>query len=144
MADSKAQAVREAAPYLLYFNQTLFSHGNFTESDLQRQTGYLSSSSFDYVRPENMAAVSGSREVYRSLTFADVERQAQEWPWGEPEEIRQRLIEQADRAGASTILISLNRGAMPQDLFLNQVRRFGTEVLPAIQAHQIASVPVTA
>src|SRR5207245_10654627 len=61
VADSKAQAVREAAPYLLYFNQTLFSHGNITEAALQRDAGYLSPSSFDYVRPENLHAVSGSR-----------------------------------------------------------------------------------
>ena len=28
VADSKAQAVKEAGPYTLYFNRTLFSHGN--------------------------------------------------------------------------------------------------------------------
>jgi len=38
VADSKAQAVAEAAPYTLYFNRTLFSHGNITERDLQAQT----------------------------------------------------------------------------------------------------------
>ena len=38
--------------YTLYFNQTLFSHGNFTASRLQKEVGYLTSSSFDYVRPE--------------------------------------------------------------------------------------------
>jgi alkanesulfonate monooxygenase SsuD/methylene tetrahydromethanopterin reductase-like flavin-dependent oxidoreductase (luciferase family) len=33
VAESKAQAVKEMAPYHLYFNRTLFSHGNFTETD---------------------------------------------------------------------------------------------------------------
>ena len=42
VADTKAQAVKEAGPYTLYFNQTLFSHGNITESSLQRDAGYLS------------------------------------------------------------------------------------------------------
>src|SRR5206468_275661 len=56
VADSKAQAVREAGPYLLYFNQTLFSHGNITETNLQRDAGYLSSASYDYLRPENLPA----------------------------------------------------------------------------------------
>ena len=41
VADSKAQAVKEMAPYHLYFNRTLFSHGNFTETALQRQAGYV-------------------------------------------------------------------------------------------------------
>ena len=41
VADSKAQAVREVAPYHLYFNRTLFSHGNFTETAKQRQAGHL-------------------------------------------------------------------------------------------------------
>ena len=41
VADSKAQAVRECGPYLLYFNRTLFSHGNLTETDIQRTTGYV-------------------------------------------------------------------------------------------------------
>ena len=41
VADSKAQAVREVGPYHLYFNQTLFSHGNFTETAAQRKAGYV-------------------------------------------------------------------------------------------------------
>src|SRR6202042_2003489 len=31
VAASKQEAIRECGPYLLYFNRTLFSHGNFTE-----------------------------------------------------------------------------------------------------------------
>ena len=54
VADSKAEAVRESGPYHLYFNRTLFSHGNFTETDLQRQAGYSSDASSDYVRPEKL------------------------------------------------------------------------------------------
>ena len=42
VADSKAQAVKEAGPYTLYFNQTLFSHGNISEASRQRDAGYLS------------------------------------------------------------------------------------------------------
>ena len=40
----------------LYFNRTLFSHGNFTETSLQRQVGYSVDASTDYVRPENLHA----------------------------------------------------------------------------------------
>ena len=50
---ARREAVKEMAPYHLYFNRTLFSHGNFTETALQREAGYVSSQSTDYVRPEN-------------------------------------------------------------------------------------------
>ncbi len=142
VADSKAQALKQMAPYHLYFNHTLFSHGNVTETDIQRQAGYVSDSAFDYVRPENRAGVSGARERYRKVTMADLEQQVENMPWGTPDEIRQRLIDDADHAGASTILINMNRGATPQDMFLEQIRRFGTEVLPALHAHQVAGAPV--
>ncbi len=38
------------------------------------------------------------------------------------------------------MLVNMNRGAMPQDMFLEQIRRFGREVLPALQAHEVAAV----
>ncbi|HEY4169312.1 MAG TPA: LLM class flavin-dependent oxidoreductase, partial [Reyranella sp.] len=74
VADSKAQAIAEMAPYHLYFNRTLFSHGNFTETALQRQAGYSSQNSTDYVRPENQRAAQLLREDFRNMTMADVER----------------------------------------------------------------------
>ncbi len=140
VAESKAQAVQEAGPYTLYFNRTLFSHGNITETDLQRDAGYLSSGSFDYIRPENLPGVSGSRERYRDMAMDDVARQAENLPWGRADEVRQRIIDDADTAGAGTVLVSMNRGAMPQELFLEQICRFAREVLPALQAHEVQSV----
>jgi len=137
VADSKAQAVKEAGPYTLYFNQTLFSHGNVSEASRQRDAGYLSTDSFDYVRPENLAAVSGARERFRDMTMADVERDAEQMAWGTPEEVIERITAAADHAGASTVLINVNRGAMPQDMFMHQLQRIGSKVLPALQAHQV-------
>jgi alkanesulfonate monooxygenase SsuD/methylene tetrahydromethanopterin reductase-like flavin-dependent oxidoreductase (luciferase family) len=138
VADSKAQAVKEAGPYLLYFNRTLFSHGNITEADLQRDAGYLSAGSYDYMRPENLPFVSGARERYRDMTMADVERLAEHWPWGTPDEVAERILAEAEHAGASTVLINLNRGAMPNELFVEQLRRFAAKVLPALQAHTVS------
>ena len=137
VADSKAQAVKEAGPYTLYFNQTLFSHGNISETRLQEKAGYVGSSSFDYLRPENRDALSGERSRFRDMTMDDVTRDAEQMPWGTADEVIERLIASADHAGAATLLVGLNRGAMPHELFLNQVRRFGTEVLPALQAHRV-------
>jgi hypothetical protein len=129
------------APYHLYFNRTLFSHGNFTETALQRQAGYSTQNSTDYVRPENQRAAALLREDFRNMTMADVERMAETLPWGTPSEVAERIITQADAAGANMVQISLNRGAMPQDMFLEQIRRFAHGVLPRLQAHEVKRVP---
>jgi alkanesulfonate monooxygenase SsuD/methylene tetrahydromethanopterin reductase-like flavin-dependent oxidoreductase (luciferase family) len=142
VADSKAQAVKEYGPHHLYFNRTLFSHGNFTETSLQRQAGYASQASTDYVRAENLKAAEHARENFRSMTMDDVARFAERMPWGTPDEVRERIIAIADHAGANTIQIALNRGVLPQELFLEQIRRFGREVLPALQAHEVKTVPL--
>jgi alkanesulfonate monooxygenase SsuD/methylene tetrahydromethanopterin reductase-like flavin-dependent oxidoreductase (luciferase family) len=142
VADSKAQAVREVAPYHLYFNRTLFSHGSFTETAAQRKVGYVSQSSTDYVRPENQRAAALLREDFRNMTMTDVERLADQMPWGTPAEVAERIIAQADAAGANMVQIGFNRGAMPHEMFMEQIRRFAAGVLPALQAHEVKTVPV--
>jgi len=141
VADSKAQAVKEMGPYHLYFNRTLFSHGNFTETALQRQAGYVSQTSTDYIRPENQRAAAMAREDFRNLTLEDVARQAEQMPWGTPQEVAERIIATADSTGANTVQISLNRGAMPHEMFIEQIRRFARHVLPTLQAHEVRRVP---
>jgi len=142
IADSRAQAVKEAGPYFLYFNRTLFSHGNFTETAMQKQAGYLSDSSLDYIRPENLRAAQRNREDFRNMTLDDVARRAEEdFAWGTPEEVRDRLIAAADRAGADVIHLRINTGAMPHEIFMRQIRLFAEKVLPALQAHQVTRVP---
>jgi alkanesulfonate monooxygenase SsuD/methylene tetrahydromethanopterin reductase-like flavin-dependent oxidoreductase (luciferase family) len=141
LADSKAQAIEEAAPYTLYFNRTLFSHGNITERDLQAQTGYVASSSHDYLKPEHVPFISGNRERYRGMTLDGIREQAKQMPWGQPDEVVERIIAAADRTGANQVTVNLNRGAMPHEMFMDQIRRFGTEVLPKLQAHEVTRVP---
>ena len=53
----------------------------------------------------------------------------------------ERIIAQADAAGANMVQISLNRGAMPHEMFIEQIRRFAREVLPILQAHRVERVP---
>jgi len=142
LADTKAQAVDEAGPYALYFNRTLFSHGNITERDLQAQTGYVASSSHDYLRPEHVPLVSGNRERYRGMTMDGLRQLAEGMPWGPADEVVERITKSADHAGASTVNVMLNRGAMPHEMFMNQIRRFARDVLPALQAHQVTRVPI--
>jgi alkanesulfonate monooxygenase SsuD/methylene tetrahydromethanopterin reductase-like flavin-dependent oxidoreductase (luciferase family) len=141
VADSKAQAVKEMAPYHLYFHRTLFSHGNITETAVAKTLGYVTDASMDYIRPENLRIAARAREDFRGMTIKDVERAAEDQPWGTADEVRDRIIATAEHAGADTVLVSMNRGAMPQEMFLEQIRRFAREVLPALQAHQITRVP---
>ena len=140
VADSKEQAVKEVAPYHLYFNRTLFSHGNFTETAKQRQTGYASQHSTDYVRPENQRAAALLREDFRNTTFETLQRQAENLPYGTAAEVAERIIAQAEHAGANMVQIGLNRGAMPHDMFIEQIRRFAAGVLPRLQAHEVKRV----
>ena len=142
VADSRADAVKQAGPYSLYFSQTLFSHGNITEASLQTQQGYINADAYDYVKPENRVFMSGNRENYRNMTIEKIE-QNEDLAWGTANEVRDKLIETAEAVGANTLLISFNRGAMPGDMFMEQLRRFGADVLPALQAHEVKKVPVS-
>jgi alkanesulfonate monooxygenase SsuD/methylene tetrahydromethanopterin reductase-like flavin-dependent oxidoreductase (luciferase family) len=142
VADSKAAAVKETGPYHLYFNRTLYSHGNFTEHSKGEKAGYVSASSTDYIRPENRQVAERARADFRNMTIEDVARQAENLPWGTAAEVTDRIIAAANRTGAGTVLLSFNRGAMPQELFVEQIRRFAREVLPALQAHEVSRVPV--
>ena len=81
------------------------------------------------------------REDFRNLTMADLERQAEEMPWGTADEVAERIIAAADSAGANKVQLSLNRGALPHELFMEQIRRFAREVLPRLQAHEVKRVP---
>ena len=76
------------------------------------------------------------------MTMDDVARQAEYMPWGPPQEVAERIIAAAEQAGAGTVLISLNRGAMPHEMFLEQIRRFAGQVLPALKAHIVSRVPL--
>ena len=141
VADSKAQALKEYGPHILYFNRTLFSHGNFTEVERQRAEGYTSAASTDYVRPENHRAAANLREDFRNLTMEDLERQAETMPMGTADEVAERIIAAAESAGANQVQLAINRGALPHDLYMAQIERFAREVLPRLQAHEVTRVP---
>jgi uncharacterized Fe-S cluster-containing radical SAM superfamily protein len=74
--------------------------------------------------------------------MADVERQAERMPWGAAAEVAERIIEAADTAGADNVQISLNRGVLPHEIFMEQIRRFARDVLPVLQAHKVETVPL--
>jgi alkanesulfonate monooxygenase SsuD/methylene tetrahydromethanopterin reductase-like flavin-dependent oxidoreductase (luciferase family) len=145
VADSGAQAMDQYGPYFMYFNNVLWHHGGNPPGQKANPVaaGYVKSSSYDYVRPENAHAAVIDREVFRKLNREDVETKVAsgELAFGNAKEVTERLIEQAEAVGANKMLINVNFGAMPNDLFMEQVRRFGREVLPKLQAHQVKRIP---
>ena len=82
-------------------------------------------------------------EAFAALLFEDVEARIKNGglAFGSPKEVTERLIEKAEQMGANRLLLNINLGALPHDLFMEQVRRFGREVLPKLQAHQVTRVP---
>ena len=94
------------------------------------------------MRPENQRAAALLREGFRNMTMADVERMAEHMPWGTPDEVAERIIAAGRGAGANTVQIGFNRGAMPHEMFMHQIRRFAREVLPRLQAHEVKTVPL--
>jgi hypothetical protein len=79
----------------------------------------------------------------QKTTMADIERKISsgELSWGSPKDVADNLIEGAERMGANSLLLNMNVGAMSHDVFLEQIRRFGRDVLPRLQAHQVKRVP---
>ena len=53
-------------------------------------------------------------------------------PWGTADEVAERIIAAADSAGANQVQLGLNRGAMPHEMFMEQIERFARDVLPAL------------
>ncbi|MFQ6026737.1 MAG: LLM class flavin-dependent oxidoreductase, partial [Dehalococcoidia bacterium] len=142
VADSREQAFKEAGPYMLYFLHTLFSHGNVSNVAQQTQSGYRREADYDYIRPEHREGFLRAIQGFRSTTLEDLESNERA-AWGSPEQMRDNLIELAEALGAGTLALNFNQGAMPHDMFLQNLQRFAGEVLPALQAHNITAVPVS-
>jgi alkanesulfonate monooxygenase SsuD/methylene tetrahydromethanopterin reductase-like flavin-dependent oxidoreductase (luciferase family) len=139
VADSRQQAIDEYAPYTLYFHNVLF---NFDHVRFSAVGAYHADNAAAHLRPELRAAAFDDSLRARDLTMDEVVQQGEESAWGPPGYVADRIIAEAEKIGAGTILVSMNRGAMPQEMFLRQIRRFGTEVLPLLQRHAIVRVPL--
>jgi alkanesulfonate monooxygenase SsuD/methylene tetrahydromethanopterin reductase-like flavin-dependent oxidoreductase (luciferase family) len=146
VAPDRATAIKEYSPFYLYFVHTLWHHGSLEEKSSPKGTGYLSSASYDYIKPENRVGAGVDREGMMKTTLADIERKIDggELAWGSPKDVTEQLIAGAERMGANTLLLNMNVGAMSYEVFLEQIRRFGRDVLPKLQAHQVKRVPAAA
>jgi alkanesulfonate monooxygenase SsuD/methylene tetrahydromethanopterin reductase-like flavin-dependent oxidoreductase (luciferase family) len=133
VADSKEAAIAEYGPYADYFLK-LFNYGHVKREDMG---GYYGKDALGFLRTELRESVATFRDkVAEQTKVSAIETAA----WGSADEVVQNIVETAEHAGAGTVMVSFNRGSMPQEMYLRQIRRFADEVLPRLQAHQVERV----
>jgi alkanesulfonate monooxygenase SsuD/methylene tetrahydromethanopterin reductase-like flavin-dependent oxidoreductase (luciferase family) len=140
VADSKAKAVEEYGPYLMYLFNTLLAYDQVSQSEVHKK-GYYSPTAFQHLREGMKGTLAEDATVFNKWTMETVRAAAENMPIGTADEVVERIIAECNEAGASNVLLVCNRGDMPQEMFLNQIRRIGTEVLPRLQAHKVTTVP---
>jgi alkanesulfonate monooxygenase SsuD/methylene tetrahydromethanopterin reductase-like flavin-dependent oxidoreductase (luciferase family) len=138
VADSKAKAIAEYEPYLLYFFNTLLTYGQVYADKIQK--GYFSQRAFDKFREGKKGTLADDTTVFTEWTSETVRHMLEFWPVGTADECAEKIIAECDEAGAQSVLLVINRGGMPQEMYLNQIRRIGAEVLPRLKKHQVTSV----
>lgn len=140
VADSKEKAVEEYGPYLMYLFNTLLAYDQVTQNEVHRK-GYYSPTAFQHLRQGMKGTLAEDATVFNKWTMETVRAAAENMPIGTPDEVAERIIAECNEAGANNVLLVCNRGDMPQEMFINQIRRIGTEVLPRLQAHKVTTVP---
>lgn len=140
VADTKAKAIEEYGPYLMYLFNTLLIYDQVFQKDVQK-TKYYSSTAFEHLREGTKGTLAADDSIFNEWNMDMVRAAAEHMPIGTADEVVERIIKECDEAGADNVLLVCNRGPMPQEMFLNQIRRIGSEVLPRLQAHKVKVVP---
>ena len=96
---------------------------------------------FEHLREGAKGTLAEDTTVFNEWTMDMVRGAAEHMPIGTADEIVERIIDECDDAGANNVLLVCNRGDIPHEMYLNQVRRIGSEVLPRLQAHNVTFVP---
>lgn len=134
-------ALREAGPYMLYFFQTLFSHGNLYNVGGQRESGYVREEGLGWLRPEHREDFLRALQGFRRVTMDDLKKN-ERLCWGSPAEVRDALLGLSAALGSNILLVQFNQGAMPHEMFMQQIQRFAAEVMPDLRKH--TNLPVRA
>jgi alkanesulfonate monooxygenase SsuD/methylene tetrahydromethanopterin reductase-like flavin-dependent oxidoreductase (luciferase family) len=140
VADSKDQAIDEYGEYLTYLFNTLLRYDQVWQKEVSKK-GYYSSTAFEHLRNGAKGTLAEDDTVFNEWTLDTVRGAAQNMPLGTADEIVERIIAECTDAGANNVLLVCNRGHMPQEMYLNQIRRIGKEVLPRLKAHNVTAVP---
>ena len=108
VADSKAQAVEEYGPYLMYLFNTLLPYGQVYQKDTK---GYYSSTAFEHLRQGTKGTLAEDSTIFNAWTMETVRAAAEHMPIGTADEIVERIIAECNDAGAGSVLLICNRGA---------------------------------
>jgi len=106
-----------------------------------KKQGYYSSTAFEHLRQGAKGTLAEDDTVFNEWTIDTVRGAAQQMPIGSADEVVERIIAECNDAGANNVLLVCNRGDIPHEMYLNQIRRIGQEVLPRLQAHNVTVVP---
>jgi alkanesulfonate monooxygenase SsuD/methylene tetrahydromethanopterin reductase-like flavin-dependent oxidoreductase (luciferase family) len=137
VADSYEQAVAEYLPYSEYFS-LLFNYDYIGRAKME---GYYGKDAYSYLRPElRQQVMKGRDNVAANRSDQAALKNLGRGAWGSPDEVAAKIIEIAEHAGAGTVMVTFNRGALPQEMYLNQIRRFAADVMPRLKAHRIDRV----
>ena len=140
VADSKEQAIEEYAEYLMYLFNTLLRYDQVWQKDVNK-TKYYSSTAFEHLREGAKGTLAEDDTVFNEWDMDMVRAAAEHMPIGTADEIVERIIDECNDAGANNVLLVCNRAHIPHEMYLNQIRRIGKEVLPRLQAHNVTFVP---
>ena len=140
VADSKQHAIDEYGEHLMYLFNTLLRYNQVWQKDVKKAK-YYSSAAFEHLREGTKGTLAEDDTVFNEWTMETVTGAAQHMPLGTADEVVDRIIAECDDAGANNVLLVCNRGDIPHDKYMNQIRRIGEEVLPRLQAHNVTFVP---
>lgn len=140
VADSKQHAIDEYGEHLMYLFNTLLRYNQVWQKDVKKAK-YYSSTAFEHLREGTKGTLAEDDTVFNEWTMETVTGAAQHMPLGTADEVVDRIIAECDDAGANNVLLVCNRGDIPHDKYMNQIRRIGEEVLPRLQAHNVTFVP---
>jgi len=140
VADSKQQAIDEYGGHLMYLFNTLLRYNQVWQKDVKKAK-YYSSTAFEHLREGTKGTLAEDDTVFNEWTMETVAGAAQQMPLGTADEVVERIVAECDDAGANNVLLVCNRGDIPHDKYMDQIRRIGEEVLPRLQAHNVTFVP---
>ena len=117
VSESKAKAIEEYMPYYLYFTQVLWHHGSLDKDGKRRRrsAGRRARPTTTCGRRTGPLPSSTAPEI-RQMNLADVEKRvmSNQLAWGSAKEVTELLIDDAEHAGANSLLLNINLGAMPR------------------------------
>ncbi|MGE0744359.1 MAG: LLM class flavin-dependent oxidoreductase [Rhodospirillales bacterium] len=122
VGETDEKAVAEARPHI----EALFNKFLYLPFEILFPPGYLSKSSYKRVAAHK-ETLHGGMTIERMMEQGII-------IVGSPDTVRRKIIESHRRIGFQTFMTLLQFGTMPADLTEGNIRRFASEVMPALRS----------